>query len=201
MSSAPLGKRARTQALLIEAAYEEVVEHGFAAASLDAIARRAGMTKGAIYSNYRDKAQLLMAVRDAKEPRIRLRFEAGASLSRQMELLAESVIEDLPKSAAAIRFVTDYHRYAAADDDFHRALGDQYGRMFERGAAFFSAYADELVISPRAFAVLLQTLILGLHQQSVLTPNEIEPQVIRDAFRALGAGVRRGPGSGPGVAG
>src|SRR6201996_8183593 len=100
MSSAQQGKKARTQARLIEAAYAEVAENGFAAASLDAIARRAGMTKGAIYSNYRDKAQLLMAVRDAKEPRIRLRFETGASLPRQMELLAESVIEDLPKSAA-----------------------------------------------------------------------------------------------------
>ena len=62
----PNGKKARTQAKLIEAAYQEIVEKGFAAASLDSIARRAGMTKGAIYSNYRDKAQLLMAVCDAK---------------------------------------------------------------------------------------------------------------------------------------
>src|SRR5258708_22139142 len=114
MPAGPNSKKARTQAKLIEAAYEEVVENGFAAASLDAIARRAGMTKGAIYSNYRDKAQLLLAVRDAKEPRVRLRFEAGATLARQMELLAASVIEDLPRSAAAVRFVTDYHRYAAA---------------------------------------------------------------------------------------
>ena len=191
MPTSPNGKKARTQAKLIEAAYEEVVENGFAAASLDAIARRAGMTKGAIYSNYRDKAQLLMAVRDAKEPRIRLRFEAGATLARQMELLAESVIEDLPRSAAAIRFVTDYHRYAAADDDFHDALASQYARMFDRGAAFFGAYTDELTVDPREFAVLLQTLIMGLMQQSILTPGEIGPQVIRDAFRTLGAGVTR----------
>src|ERR1700761_5375494 len=113
MSSAQQGKKARTQARLIEAAYAEVLEKGFAAASLDAIARRAGMTKGAIYSNYRDKAGLLMAVRDAKQPRIRLPFEDGASLERQIEILARSVIEDLPRTAAEIRFVSDYHRYAA----------------------------------------------------------------------------------------
>jgi AcrR family transcriptional regulator len=191
MAAAPNSKKARTQAKLIEAAYEEVVENGFAAASLDAIARRAGMTKGAIYSNYRDKAQLLLAVRDAKEPRIRLRFEAGATLARQMELLAASVIEDLPRSAAAVRFVTDYHRYAAADDAFHDALASQYARMFERGASFFAAYADELVVSPREFAVMLQTLIIGIMQQSILTPVEISPQVIRNAFRALGEGAKR----------
>lgn len=191
MSDRSSSKKIRTQAKLVEAAYEEVIENGFAAASLDAIARRAGMTKGAIYSNYRDKAQLLMAVRDAKEPRIRLRFEAGATLARQMELLAESVIEDLPRSAAAIRFVTDYHRYAAADDGFHAALASQYDRMFARGAAFFAAYADELTVSPREFAVMLQTLIMGLLQQSILTSGEIGPKAIRDAFRTLGEGAKR----------
>ena len=191
MSSPAHGKKARTRATLIEAAYLEVVENGFAAASLDAISRRAGMTKGAIYSNYRDKAELLMAVRDAKEPRIRMRFEAGATLARQMELLAEAVIEDLPRSAAAIRFVTDYHRYAAAEANFHDALASQYARMFERGAAFFSAYADELSVSPREFAVLLQTLIMGLLQQSILTPGDVGPGVIRNAFRLLGEGAKR----------
>ena len=185
------GKKAKTQARLIEAAYAEIVDKGFAVASLDAIARRAGMTKGAIYSNYRDKAGLLMAVRDAKEPRVRMRLEAGASLVRQMEIMAESVIEDLPRSAAAQQFVTNYHRYASADEDFHGALRAQYERMFDRGAAFFEAYTDEMTVTPRGFAVMIQTLIIGLVQQSILTPDEIGPQTIRNAFRVLGEGVRR----------
>lgn len=191
MNDVAVGKKARTQARLIEAAYAEILERGFAAASLDAIARRAGMTKGAIYSNYRDKAQLMLAVRDAKQPRVRLRFEHGATLARQMELLADSVIEDLPRSAAAIRFVTDYHRYATADDDFNAALQAQYARMFDRGAAFFAAYGDELTVTPHVFAVMLQALILGLMHQSILTPEAVPAEVIRQAFRALSEGVRR----------
>ena len=193
MSRPVTGKKARTQAQLIDAAFAEVVENGFAAASLDAIARRAGMTKGAIYSNYRDKAELLMAVRDAKEPRIRLRFEAGATLSRQMELMADAVTDDLPRSADSIRFVTDYHRYASADSDFHDALASQYARMFGRGAAFFAAYADELAVSPREFAVLIQTMIMGLVQQSILTPGDVNADLIRNAFRLLGEGAKRKP--------
>lgn len=185
------GKKAKTQARLIEAAYEEILEKGFAAASLDGIARRAGLTKGAIYSNYPDKAHLLMAVRDAKQPRVRMRFEDGASLIRQMEILAASVIEDLPHTSAAIRFVTEYHRFATADGEFHEALTAQYGRMFDRGAAFFGAYADELAVTPRVFAVMIQSLILGLMHQSILSPEDVPPQVIRDAFRALGEGAKR----------
>jgi len=189
------GKKARTQARLIEAAYEEVLEKGFASASLDAIARRAGMTKGAIYSNYRDKAQLMLAVRDAKQPRVRLRFEVGATLPRQMELLADSVSENLPRSASASRFVADYHRYASADGDFNVALQAQYARMFDRGAAFFAAYADELTVTPHTFAVMVQLLIQGLMYQSVLTPDVVSEQVIRQAFLALSEGARRRSGA------
>ena len=185
------GKKVQTKARLIEAAYEEILEKGFAAISLEGIARRAGMTKGAIYSNYPDKAHLLIAVRDAKQPRVRLRSQEGASLRRQMELLAESVIDDLPRTSAAIRFVTEYHRYATADGEFHDALLAQYARMFNRGAAFFSAYADELEVTPRVFAVMLQSLILGLMHQSILSPHETSPQFIRAAFRALGEGAKR----------
>ena len=185
------GKKVQTRARLIEAAYEEILEKGFAATSLEGIARRAGMTKGAIYSNYPDKAHLLIAVRDAKQPRVRFRSQEGASLRRQMELLAESVIDDLPRTSAAIRFVTEYHRYATADGEFHEALLAQYARMFDRGAAFFSAYADELEVTPRVFAVMLQSLILGLMHQSILSPHETSPQFIRAAFRALGEGAKR----------
>ena len=52
-------KRQRTRARLIEATLALVNARGFAAASLDDIAARAGVTKGAIYSNYRSKGELL----------------------------------------------------------------------------------------------------------------------------------------------
>ena len=55
------GKRERTRAALVAAALAIVREKGFAAASLDEIAARAGMTKGAIHSNFAGKAVLLLA--------------------------------------------------------------------------------------------------------------------------------------------
>ena len=48
-----------------------------------------------------------------------------------------------------------------------------------------------MTVTPRGFAVMIQTLIIGLVQQSILTPDEIGPQTIRNAFRVLGEGVRR----------
>jgi hypothetical protein len=36
-----------------------------------------------------------------------------------------------------------------------------------------------------------QALILGLMHQSILSPEDVPPQVVRDAFRPLGKGVGR----------
>lgn len=53
-----------TRAKLLNAAFEEVYRHGFQAASLDRILARAGVTKGALYHHFADKASLGYAVAD-----------------------------------------------------------------------------------------------------------------------------------------
>lgn len=54
-------RRAReTRAALLESAYETFCEQGFAAASLDAIAARAGFTRGALYKNFPTKEDLFV---------------------------------------------------------------------------------------------------------------------------------------------
>jgi AcrR family transcriptional regulator len=51
-----------TREKLLKAAFEEVYRRGFQAASLDAILARAGVTKGALYHHFPDKAALGYAV-------------------------------------------------------------------------------------------------------------------------------------------
>jgi AcrR family transcriptional regulator len=55
-----------TRTRLIEAAAELIAEEGYDRAGVQAIARRAGLTSGAIYANYRDKAELLAAAIEVK---------------------------------------------------------------------------------------------------------------------------------------
>ena len=52
-------RRAATREALLAAAREEFVEHGFAAAATEAVVRRAGVTRGALYYHFPDKAALL----------------------------------------------------------------------------------------------------------------------------------------------
>lgn len=61
--------RARTRALVVEAAAKVFAARGFAAASMEEIAAEAGFTRGAVYSNFADKAELFLAVLEAREER------------------------------------------------------------------------------------------------------------------------------------
>lgn len=57
-------RQQRTREALIDAARDVFAEDGYHAASLDRIARVAGRSKGAVYSNFASKSALFMAVMD-----------------------------------------------------------------------------------------------------------------------------------------
>jgi AcrR family transcriptional regulator len=56
-----------TRDALIDAAAEQFAKKGFAGASMEGIAAEAGFTRGAIYSNFGSKEELLIAVMDRFE--------------------------------------------------------------------------------------------------------------------------------------
>ena len=51
-----------TREAILQAAFEEMYEHGFQAASLDRILKRTGVTKGALYHHFKNKLELGYAV-------------------------------------------------------------------------------------------------------------------------------------------
>lgn len=182
-------KRARTRRRLVEATVEVVGERGIAGTSLDEIALRAGMTKGAIYSNFRDRAELFAAARTATFPLFKPRLKAGAPLRVQLDAFADALIDALPRSAAQSRFLTEYQLLAHDDDAFRRGLAQQYAAMFDGMGGFFDGCPDQLAVPGRDLMVMVQSVLMGFVYQSFLTPDEVRPQVIRAAFAALAEGV------------
>jgi AcrR family transcriptional regulator len=59
-------KKLQTRSRLLDAAQKVFASRGFADASLDEIAEVAGLTKGAVYSNFDKKLDLLLAVLDER---------------------------------------------------------------------------------------------------------------------------------------
>src|SRR2546423_7904352 len=60
----PERRRELTRTTLVEAASEVFADKGYYGASLEEIAEAAGFTRGAIYSNFGNKEELLLAVLD-----------------------------------------------------------------------------------------------------------------------------------------
>lgn len=92
-------QKARTRRRLLEAAARLFAAQGFAATGLDEIAEEAGLTKGAVYSNFTSKADLALGVLDelAVRPKLDIfsRVDAGEDFDDQHrhggKLLAEAI--------------------------------------------------------------------------------------------------------------
>src|ERR1700739_673202 len=87
------GKRERTRGALVAATVEILREKGFAGVSLDEVAARAGMTKGAIYSNFAGKADLLLEAMRARGLTLTPPERPPASVAEATEVLARGLAE------------------------------------------------------------------------------------------------------------
>jgi AcrR family transcriptional regulator len=65
----PDRRRQQTRELLLEAAAKVLSERGYHGASLDEVASVAGFTKGAVYSNFKNKEDLFLALLDSLRER------------------------------------------------------------------------------------------------------------------------------------
>ena len=85
-----------TRKRLIEAAAQLIAEEGYEGVGVVAIAQRAGLTNGAIYGNFRDKAHLLAAAIEMKLHRLFDTVERG----RQVHAPPLDVIGRIARSMA-----------------------------------------------------------------------------------------------------
>ncbi|MEX1081466.1 MAG: TetR family transcriptional regulator [Halofilum sp. (in: g-proteobacteria)] len=98
-----------TREQLLDAAEEAFLENGVAGTSLEAIARRASLTRGAVYWHFRDKADLFEAmVRRVRPP-----------LSELVEHLRT---EHQGEPLSVVRNLCEYGLRRLADDPRHRRV-------------------------------------------------------------------------------
>ena len=100
-------KKNQTRTQLIRAAGAVFAKRGYGAATLDEVADRAGLTKGAVYSNFDGKADLALAVLDERvtEPTREIfgRVDAAQDFEAQHVEGGKLLVEALDASAPAFR--------------------------------------------------------------------------------------------------
>jgi AcrR family transcriptional regulator len=182
------GKRARTRALLVQAAAELVGTKGLEQTSLEDVAQRAGMTRGAIYGNFKDRDELFLAVMEARWQPVVPKFRPGASYQQQMRILAEAVIAALPARRSASIGAASFQFYALTHEKMRARFVQLNAEAYRRAAEEMLAYIPErkLPMPAPVFVRVLHGVIEGLTFLSFLTPELITAEVILAAFDALG---------------
>lgn len=185
-------KRQRTRARLIEATLALVSAKGFAAASLDEIAARAGVTKGAIYSNYRGKGALLWDAARGRQLVLRPELDPGASNQALAEELARSVMALVPQASREAEFHRELAAYIRTDPDLQAREAAEQTALFDSWADQLEAgFGSRLAISARQMVLATQALSRGFLAQAAVTPAEVTHDVVAAAFTALVAGASR----------
>ena len=177
----PTRQQTRTQ--LIAAAAAVFDEDGFGGASLDRIAERAGLTRGAIYSNFGGKDELFEAV---VTDRVAARIEASISA-----ILSASAGPD-----QALRAVGDALTQVTADDPaWHTAFVEYWVRSqrnpelaptFRAGReavrdtiaetlrVFAESGTQTLALSPDRLAIVILALSNGLAIEASAGATDLE---------------------------
>jgi AcrR family transcriptional regulator len=160
-----LVSEAATRDRLLDAAAEVFAERGYEGAALADIARRAGFTTGAIYSRFRNKAELLLeVVRGALEEQQAAAVAAtlGAD-ARFADLVAQFVDPDRETSRA---LVVEAHVAARRDATVGELLRSFQADRLDSLASLVNdaqqAGEVEPGLDPRTAATLFMAIPLGL---------------------------------------
>jgi AcrR family transcriptional regulator len=187
----PSPRRQRTRERLIAAAREIIAQKGFQAATLDEIAARAGLTKGAVYDNFDSKDQLFMAVvLQASQDRLE-RFawptDRSGSVEDRLRRLGEAVIADAPAAVSEAPLRAELLLYVLTHEQMRRRVAEQaplrLKAVEQRLLQLFSP--EELPLSPERFVLLVESLVPGLMFIRAQSPDLAGDEAILELFTGL----------------
>lgn len=187
--------RTEVRRRLLTAAADEFAEHGYAAAKLTEIARRAGFTKGAVYSNFESKQDLfaeLFAERSLDLAGRVLAEIAGLDAADAAGRGGDTISTWLVGEPGWALLVLEFGVRAARDPRVAEAYLRERRSLRTQLEELITERATEWHIADRVdahtLAITVMALISGLMLEHAVDPDQVD----RDAVRASVAGVFAG---------
>jgi AcrR family transcriptional regulator len=201
----PERRRELTRAHLLEAAAVVFAERGYDRASLDEIARRAGFTKGAVYSNFANKEELFEALyHERQEQMLHSFFEAAAASSaEEAAARVTDVYRLLAPSAAELGLWQEFQLYARRNPALlERLRADNrvmHAHLVELVEQHWRTREVDLPLPADLLARLYVAIFDGVAQQRALDPDaaadDLFTRLVEFVDRAIVA-LGGGPGGG-----
>ncbi len=187
VNDAPSGKRARTRLKLIDAAAAIVGEKGFHATTLEEVAERVGMSRGAIYGNFKNREDLFLAVVKERWEPIVPKLKPGGTFREQMRAIGEAVVAAAPLRQTRAVGALSFQLYALTHPELRTRTARQNAEIYRKMAAGLVQFipAHDLPIPAEQFVCVIHALTDGLLFKRFMTPNLITDKVILSAFEML----------------
>ncbi len=195
----PERRRRQTREHLLAAAAEVFAARGFHGATLDEVAAVAGFTKGAVYSNFKNKEDLFLAL-----------FKAN--YDREMDAIRGALADsEVPPEARISEFVAlirdqtaqagrnfnllyqEFSLYAARNP----AVREELNRIDDQGARTLAGILQaerervglEPLASPLQTARIVELLFRGIGQLRVLQPDVADDDFVEAAIAFVARGL------------
>jgi AcrR family transcriptional regulator len=180
-------KRQRTRAQLIESAKDVIREKGYHAISLDEVARRAGMSRGAIYGNFKDREELIVAVVETLWQPVMPKLQLGASFKEQMRIVGKAVAEAAKARRPMAVGAASFQLYALSNEPMRARIAKENAEIYKLLAKAIVQYipAEELPMPAVKFVRVMHALTDGLMFEHFMSPELITEDVIVAAFVAF----------------
>ena len=174
------------RAEILEAARGVFVEKGSDGASMQQIARAAGVSAGNIYRYFPNKEALVVAVCEACEVQDRAKFDAVSAANSSplgaLFAMGDSAFEQFEQddAAAATMLTLESALVAARSPDFGPAVADQASNLRDSLAGLVTAAqeAGELdrSVDARALGELMLSVVSGLRLLQLQTDGDVDAQ-------------------------
>ncbi|MFD1815820.1 TetR/AcrR family transcriptional regulator [Rhodococcus gannanensis] len=181
---------------LLAAAADEFAERGFAAAKLAEIARRAGFTKGAVYSNFESKQDLFAELFAERSLELAGRvlaeiadLDVASAAGRGGETISTWLVGEPGWALLVLEFGVQAAREPAIAEAYlreRRALRGQLQDLIA-GRAEVWGIADR--VDARTLAITVMALVSGLMLEHAVDPEQVDQQAVQSAVAGVFAGA------------
>jgi AcrR family transcriptional regulator len=203
----PERRRAMTRETLLEAAAVVFARNGYHGASLDEVAAAAGFTKGAVYSNFKSKEDLFLALIDDRMEKQTAAFAAeldtpAVSLDDQLRRIQALIAGAFDRDQGALHY--EFMAYAARNPETRAKLAERARRGRDEVIRLITEEHERLGLVPAypipVLAQMMLSLFDGLASLWFLDPDLVDDQMLRDVLAFLYANVDRPAPSSPDTA-
>ena len=185
-------RKQQTRDQLVQAALRCFDAQGFAATTLEQIAEEAGLTTGAVYSNFANKEALFLELLgriDAQPLDVSMLGDASRSLGERFRHFGEvnaRTVSLAPSTMATWYEVRSFalrnpRARAAAHDTVLQGI-EAWGERIDR---LFPLTGTKPVVSGTVVALITQALLDGLRGMRAFLPDEMTTEVHGEATRLL----------------